>query len=59
MQTDQIPFNGKRIVFTGGSCEAGRYVIPELLKRGYEILNLDLVPFEDPKVFTLKQTSRQ
>jgi len=54
MQTDQIPFNGKRIVFTGGSGKAGRHVIPELLKRGYEILNLDLVPFEDPKVFTLQ-----
>ncbi|KAF2810631.1 NAD(P)-binding protein [Mytilinidion resinicola] len=54
MQTDSIPSNGKRIMFTGGSGKAGRHVIPELIKRGYEILNLDLVPFEDPKVFTLK-----
>ncbi|KAF2491653.1 NAD(P)-binding protein [Lophium mytilinum] len=54
MQTDSIPPNGKRIVFTGGSGKAGRHVIPELIKRGYEVLNLDLVPFEDPKVFTLK-----
>lgn len=31
-----------RVVFTGGSGKAGRYVIPELLKAGHEVLNLDL-----------------
>ncbi|KAF1997234.1 UDP-glucose 4-epimerase [Amniculicola lignicola CBS 123094] len=47
---------GKRIVFTGGSGKAGRYVIPELLKRGHSVLNLDLVPFPDPStnIMTLK-----
>ncbi|KAK5107565.1 hypothetical protein LTR62_001008 [Meristemomyces frigidus] len=47
---------GKRIVFTGGSGKAGRHVIPELLKKGHKILNLDLIDFPDPKagVFTLK-----
>ncbi|ORY10540.1 UDP-glucose 4-epimerase [Clohesyomyces aquaticus] len=49
-----MPSNAKRIVFTGGSGKAGKHVIPELLKRGYEILNLDLVQFPDPNVFTLK-----
>ncbi|EMC96128.1 hypothetical protein BAUCODRAFT_88833 [Baudoinia panamericana UAMH 10762] len=47
---------GKRIVFTGGSGKAGRHVIPELLKRGHKVLNLDLAPFPDPNagIFTLK-----
>ncbi|KAK3111276.1 hypothetical protein LTR53_013634 [Teratosphaeriaceae sp. CCFEE 6253] len=47
---------GKRIVFTGGSGKAGRHVIPELLKKGHTVLNLDLVDFPDPTagVFTLK-----
>jgi len=47
---------GKRIVFTGGSGKAGRYVIPYLLNAGHTILNLDLVPFPIPNtsVHTLK-----
>ena len=45
---------GKRIVFTGGSGKAGRHVIPELLKKGHKVLNLDLVPLDSPDVFTLK-----
>ncbi|KAI0018837.1 UDP-glucose 4-epimerase [Xylariomycetidae sp. FL0641] len=52
---------GKRIVFTGGSGKAGRHVIPELLKKGHKILNLDLAPLPNadgngvnPDVFTLK-----
>ncbi|KAK8862269.1 UDP-glucose 4-epimerase [Apiospora arundinis] len=52
---------GKRIVFTGGSGKAGRHVIPELLKRGHKVLNLDLNPLPNPDgqglnpdVFTLK-----
>jgi len=46
----------KRVVFTGGSGKAGRHVVPELLKKGYKVLNLDLVPFPDPEacVYTLK-----
>ena len=45
-----------RIVFTGGSGKAGRHVIPELIKRGYEVLNVDLIDFPDKEanVFTLK-----
>ncbi|MCJ1369657.1 hypothetical protein MMC20_000869 [Loxospora ochrophaea] len=45
---------GKRIVFTGGSGKAGRHVIPYLLSRGHQILNLDLIPFPSSEVFTLK-----
>ncbi|KAF2084294.1 UDP-glucose 4-epimerase [Saccharata proteae CBS 121410] len=44
----------KRIVFTGGSGKAGRHVIPELVKRGHKVLNLDLVPLNCPGVFDLK-----
>ena len=43
----------KRIVFTGGSGKAGREVIPYLLDKGYEILNLDLKPFDHPGVNTI------
>jgi nucleoside-diphosphate-sugar epimerase len=48
---------GKRIVFTGGSGKAGRHAIPELIKQGHKVLNLDLIDF--PKtpgvdIFTLK-----
>ncbi|MET0428627.1 MAG: NAD(P)-dependent oxidoreductase, partial [Microvirga sp.] len=43
----------KRIVFTGGSGKAGRHVIPYLLDKGHEVLNLDLVPFGQPGVNTL------
>ncbi|KAG9237789.1 putative UDP-glucose 4-epimerase [Amylocarpus encephaloides] len=48
--------SGKRIVFTGGSGKAGRYVIPYLLAHGHRVLNLDLIPFPDPSVdvYTLK-----
>ena len=42
---------GKRIVFTGGSGKAGRHVIPELLMKGHRVLNLDLVPLDNPDVF--------
>lgn len=47
---------GKRIVFTGGSGKAGRHVIPYLLSKGHQVLNLDLIDFPDPTagVFTLK-----
>jgi UDP-glucose 4-epimerase len=34
----------KRIVFTGGSGKAGRHVVPYLLGKGHQVLNLDLVP---------------
>lgn len=44
----------KRVVFTGGSGKAGKHAIPELVKRGYEILNLDFTPLDHPDVYTLK-----
>jgi len=47
-----------RIVFTGGSGKAGRWVIPYLIDKGHEVLNVDRVPFPktDPAydVFTLQ-----
>jgi nucleoside-diphosphate-sugar epimerase len=43
----------KRVVFTGGTGKAGRHVVPYLVDRGYEVLNLDLVPLDDPRVNTL------
>lgn len=39
-----------RIVFTGGSGKAGKHVIPELLKHGHSVLNVDLVPLDLPGV---------
>lgn len=42
-----------RIVFTGGSGKAGRYVIEHLLQQGHEILNLDVKPMDHPSVSTL------
>lgn len=50
------PTDGKRIVFTGGSGKGGRHVLPYLLEKGHKILNLDLVPFPEPRpdIYTLK-----
>jgi nucleoside-diphosphate-sugar epimerase len=51
-----MPTGPMRIVFTGGSGKAGRHVIPALLARGHQVLNLDRIDFPDPSagVFTLK-----
>lgn len=46
--------SGKRVVFTGGSGVAGRHVIEKLLSYGHEVLNVDVVPLNNPKVHTLK-----
>ncbi|MDB5613487.1 MAG: dehydratase [Devosia sp.] len=43
----------KRIVFTGGSGKAGRHVVPYLLDKGHEVLNLDLVPLDHEGVNTV------
>lgn len=43
----------KRIVFTGGTGKAGRHVVPYLVDRGHEVLNVDLVPLDHPGVNTL------
>lgn len=43
----------KRIAFTGGSGKAGRHVLPWLVNKGYEVLNLDLVPLDRPGINNL------
>jgi nucleoside-diphosphate-sugar epimerase len=43
----------KRIVFTGGAGKAGRHVVPYLVERGYDVLNVDLVPLSYAGVNTL------
>lgn len=43
----------KRIVFTGGTGKAGRHVVPYLVGRGHEVLNVDLKPLDSPGVNTL------
>lgn len=43
----------KRVVFTGGTGKAGRHVVPYLVDQGYEVMNVDLVPLDDPRVNTL------
>ena len=43
----------KRIMFTGGSGKAGRHAIQHLVEHGYEVLNLDTEPLDNPKVRTL------
>ena len=44
----------KRIMFTGGSGKAGRHVVQYLVEQGYQVLNLDTAPLDNPKVRTLK-----
>lgn len=43
----------KRIIFTGGSGKAGRYVVQYLIEQGHQVLNLDTRPLDNPKVRTL------
>src|SRR3954451_22108300 len=43
----------KRVVFTGGTGKAGRHAVPHLMARGYELLNVDLKPFDHPGINTL------
>jgi nucleoside-diphosphate-sugar epimerase len=44
---------GKRVVFTGGTGKAGRHALPCLQSKGYELLNVDLKPFDHPGIGTL------
>jgi UDP-glucose 4-epimerase len=44
---------GKRIVFTGGSGKAGRHVLPYLVAKGHDVLNVDLSPSEVPGITTI------
>ncbi|MGH6892592.1 MAG: NAD-dependent epimerase/dehydratase family protein [Dongiaceae bacterium] len=43
----------KRVVFTGGSGKAGKHALQVLLDRGYQVLNLDTRPLDDPRARTL------
>ncbi len=43
----------KRIIFTGGTGKAGRHAVPYLQTLGYDILNVDLKPLDQPGVNTL------
>ena len=43
----------KNVIFTGGSGKAGRYVVQHLVEHGYNVLNLDMKPLDNPKVRTL------
>lgn len=43
----------KRVMFTGGTGKAGRHVVQDLLDHGYQVLNLDQKPLDNPKVRTL------
>jgi nucleoside-diphosphate-sugar epimerase len=39
-----------RILFTGGAGKAGRHVVPYLIGRGHRVLNVDLVPLDQPGI---------
>lgn len=43
----------KRIVFTGGSGKAGKYAVQHFVEHGYQVLNLDTRPLDNPQVRTL------
>jgi nucleoside-diphosphate-sugar epimerase len=43
----------QRILFTGGSGQAGRHVVPYLLEQGHRVMNVDLAPLEHPDVHTI------
>jgi nucleoside-diphosphate-sugar epimerase len=43
----------KRIIVTGGSGMAGKWVVKDLVDNGYEVLNLDRVPMANLIVHTL------
>jgi nucleoside-diphosphate-sugar epimerase len=40
----------KKIVVTGGSGKAGRAAVRELLQHGYDVLNVDIAPPQEPSV---------
>ncbi len=43
----------KRVIVTGGSGLAGKWVVEDLVAHGYEVLNLDRVPMTKPVARTL------
>jgi nucleoside-diphosphate-sugar epimerase len=42
-----------RVMFTGGSGKAGKHVVKYLVESGYQVLNLDTKPLDNPDVRTL------
>jgi nucleoside-diphosphate-sugar epimerase len=42
-----------RVMFTGGSGKAGKHVVQYLVDHGYQVLNLDTKPLDNPNVRTL------
>jgi nucleoside-diphosphate-sugar epimerase len=43
----------KRVLFTGGSGKAGKYVVGYLLEQGHRVVNVDLKPLDHPDVDNL------
>jgi nucleoside-diphosphate-sugar epimerase len=43
----------QRIVFTGGSGKAGRHAVQHFVEHGYQVLNLEVRPLDNPGVTTL------
>ncbi len=43
----------KRILFTGGSGKAGRHVVPYLRDQGHRVVNVDLIPLDEPGIDNL------
>jgi nucleoside-diphosphate-sugar epimerase len=43
----------KRIIFTGGSGKAGKHAVQHLVQHGYQVLNIDTKPLDNPRVRTL------
>lgn len=43
----------KRVIVTGGSGMAGKWVVKDLVDHGYEVVNLDRVPMKDPVARTV------
>jgi nucleoside-diphosphate-sugar epimerase len=46
----------KKILVTGGSGKAGRWVVPELLSHGYEVINADQRPSDQAHTFQVDLT---
>ena len=42
-----------RVMFTGGSGKAGKHVVQYLVDSGYQVLNIDTKPLDNPNVRTL------
>jgi nucleoside-diphosphate-sugar epimerase len=43
----------KRVIVTGGTGKVGKWVVRDLLDHGYQVLNLDRVPLDEPRARTL------